>query len=147
MAKRLLRRMHVYEQVAHFNMLAGQLVGVQASGGTIPSAAGASVATTAGASLASLAALLTDSGVVKGDVAREPEMAAGKRVDTLTELAPENPLLCILASGTGPWRCYGILSRNRTCMAKFVCSKDWIGASPGNHTIQICFIYASPMCH
>lgn len=83
MANRLLRRMHVYEQVAHFIMLAGQLVGVQASGGTIPSAAGASVATTAGASLASLAALLTDSGMVKGDVAREPEMAAGKRVDTL----------------------------------------------------------------
>lgn len=98
MATRLLRRMHVYEQVANFNMLAGQLVGVQASGGTIPSAAGASVATAAGASLASLAALLTDSGVVKGDVARVPELIAGKRVDTPADPAQDDPASCIIAA-------------------------------------------------
>lgn len=135
MATRLLRRMHIYEQIAHFNMLAGQLVGVQASGGTIPSAAGASVATTAGASLASLAALLTDSGAVKGDASREPELTAGRRVDTLTEPAPEDLLSCIIAQRLAQRYRVTVLGRNRMCITKFVRYKCRIGTARKNHTI------------
>lgn len=87
-ASRLLRRMHTYEQVVHFNMLAGQLVGAQAGSG-VPSAAGAAVAAEAGSVLSTVAALLCDSRAPADNAAREPAVLAG---------APEHGKPCCASS-------------------------------------------------
>ena len=75
-ASRLLRRMHIYEQVVHFNMLAGQLVGAQAGSG-VPSAAGAAVAAEAGSVLSTVATLLCDRGAPQEGASRELSLLAG----------------------------------------------------------------------